>query len=105
MKTTKDDVKQLFLNEMPSFSRRPFFEVNLAKFFGGNDDYVYFYINYNEDEDALEYGRPYNNGFCVIDKIAYNHDLSFYENIKNLRKLFEQNTIKQIKKVFEILTM
>jgi len=52
MKTTKDDVKQLFLNEMPSFSRRPFFEVNLAKFFGGNDDYVYFYINYNEDADA-----------------------------------------------------
>jgi len=105
MKTTKDDVKQLFLNEMPSFSRRPFFEVNLAKFFGGNDDYVYFCINYNEDEDALEYGRPDNNGFCVIDKIAYNHDLSFYENIKNLRKLFEQNTIKEIKKVFEILTM
>lgn len=105
MKTTKEDVGHFFLEEMIELDRRPFFSVNLANFFGGNDDYVYFYINYNEDEDALEYGRPYNNGFCVIDKIAYNHDLSFYENIKNLRKLFEQNTIKQIKKVFEIIAM
>ncbi len=94
-----------FLEEMIELDRRPFFAVNLAKFFGGSDDYEYFYINYNADEDTLEYGRPDNNGFCVIDKISYNHDLSFRENVKDLRKLFEQNTIKQIKRILDILTV
>ena len=91
MKT--NDVKQLFI-EMTSAGRAPIFEINLADYIGGEDRYVYRYINYDEKKDALQYGTISNSGFMCIDEISYDHDFSFDENLEALFDLLVKNTIE-----------
>ena len=88
------DVKQLF-SEMTSKGRAPIFEINLASYLGGEDRYVYRYINYDENKDTLQYGTISNSsGFVCIDEVKYDHDFSFDENLEALFDLFVKNTIE-----------
>lgn len=87
------DVKQLF-NEMTSAGRAPIFEINLADYIGGEDRYVYRYINYDEKKDTLQYGTISNSGFMCVDEVNYDHDFSFDENLEALFDLFVKNTIE-----------
>ena len=79
MKTNKE-IKQLFEN----MNVQPIFEINLAEYIDHIDEeYIYCYINYDEQTNMLQYGGVTNAGFYCEYEFEYDKYFSIDENLEN----------------------
>ncbi len=91
MKTNKE-IKHLFEN----MKVQPIFEIDLAEYIENIDEeYIYCYINYNEETNMLQYGGCANIGFMCSNEIEYDKDFSLDQNLECLLELFIENSIKE----------
>lgn len=91
MKTNKE-VKEQFEN----MGCLPMFEINLAEYIDNIDEqYIYCYINYNEETNMLQYGCTTNAGFYCEYEIEFDKYFSIDENLQSLLELFIENSIKE----------
>ena len=72
------------------------FEINLKDYIDiSEDEYVYCYINYDEQTNMLQYGGAANCGFLRSFEIEYDKDFSIDENLQSLLELFTENSINE----------